>query len=94
VKRFIELVILVALLVPMAQAYEKLQGWCEQGGQVVTTSGNPSNTSVTKVQRTYPSCTVTVYDTGTLDLSTIYSDNIGTAKANPFTSSSIGAWFF
>lgn len=42
-----------------------------------------------------PSATVTVYDTGTLNLSTIYSDNLSTPKANPFTADATsGYWFF
>ena len=95
-KRFLETFLAIVLLagVPAAQAYQKLQGWCQRGGQVVTTTGNPSNTSTNKVQQSYPSCTVTVYDTGTLNLSTIYSDNAGTAKANPFTANSTGEWYF
>jgi len=32
--------------------------------------------------------------TSTLRLATIYSDNISTAKANPFVSASDGTWFF
>lgn len=77
-------------LAPSLQAMEKLQGWCEQGGQTVTTSGV---VSTTKVQRSYPSCTVTVYLSGTLTLATIYSDNVSTPKSNPFTSNSSGYWF-
>lgn len=58
---------------------------------MVVTSGL---NSTTKVQQSYPSCTVTVYATGTTNLSTIYSDNSSTPLANPFTSSSTGLWFF
>ena len=84
-------VLLIALTVLPLQAREKLQGWCQQGNQTVTTNGVASTT---KVQRSYPSCTVTVYNSGTLTLSTIYSDNVGTPKANPFTAASTGIWFF
>lgn len=42
-----------------------------------------------------PSASVTVYDTGTLNLSTIYADNLLTPKANPFTADATsGYWFF
>jgi len=42
-----------------------------------------------------PGCTVTVYAAGTVTLSTIFSDNISTPKANPFTAdASTGYWFF
>lgn len=74
-----------------AQTYGKAQGWCEQGNQAVVTN---SLSSTTRVQRSYPSCTVTVYDSGTLNLATIFSDSAGTAKANPFTAASDGRWFF
>ena len=70
-----------------AQSYEKIQLYCEKGGETVTTDGR---TSTTRVQRSYPSCTVTVYDGGTLTLASIASDSIGTPKANPFTADSDG----
>lgn len=34
--------------------------------------------------------TITVYDAGTLNLATIYSDEIGTPKSNPFSTDSKG----
>lgn len=40
------------------------------------------------------SCTITVYNAGTLTLSTIYSDAIGTPKANPFAAAANGTWRF
>src|SRR6266566_2326658 len=70
---------------------EKLQGYVMQGGHVVITSGV---NSTTKVQQSYPLSTVTVYDAGTLNLSTIFSDNSSTPKSNPFTSDSTGYFFF
>ena len=71
------------------QTYEKIQGYCEQGGQTVTTDGR---TSTTRVQRSYPSCTITVYETGTTTLATIASDSGGTPKSNPFTADTDGYW--
>jgi hypothetical protein len=87
----IRLFLIFILLSLPALAREKLQGWCQEGNKTVTTSGV---VSTTLVQRSYPSCTVTVYNSGTLTLSTIYSDNVGTPKANPFTASAGGIWFF
>lgn len=85
-------VIFAAILLPLTiSAMEKLQGFCEQGGYTVSTGGVASTT---KVQKSFPSCTVTVYNVGTLNLSTIYSDDSATAKANPFTAASTGYWFF
>jgi hypothetical protein len=74
-----------------AQTFERTAGWCEQGNQVVTTSGV---NSTTKVQRSYPSCTVTVYDQGTLNLATIYTDYGVTPKSNPFTANANGSYDF
>lgn len=70
---------------------EKLQGWVEQGGSSVVTNGA---TSTTIVQASFINATVTVYDAGTSNLSTIYSDNGVTPKANPFTASATGYFFF
>jgi hypothetical protein len=72
-----------------AQTYEKIQGFCEQGGQTVITDGR---TSTTKTQRSYPSCTITVYQTGTTTLASIASDSSGTPKSNPFTADTDGYW--
>jgi hypothetical protein len=135
------------------------QGWCEQGNHTITVLGYASSTA-TPVQRSYPSCTVTVYITGggvgtvntagtavtwvsgtlfnpngqwsgltitinavnytianvatttALTLTTgagvqaavsygvanapaaIYSDDSGTALANPFVADTTGHWFF
>lgn len=68
-------------------------GYCQQGNQTVTTG---SLTSTTKVQRSYPQCTVTVYLTGTGTLATLYSNNSvsPTPLANPFTANSNGTWQF
>lgn len=72
---------------------ERIAGWCQQGNQRVVTPG--SQNSTTLVQRSYPSCTVTVYLTGTLTLATIYSDNSGTSLGNPFTAQAgNGYWYF
>ena len=41
-----------------------------------------------------PNAGVAIYNAGTLTLSTIFSDTIGTVKPNPFTSDANGYWFF
>lgn len=41
-----------------------------------------------------PAATVTVYDVGTLDLATIYDDDTGTPKSNPFTADASGYFYF
>src|SRR5690349_1433453 len=67
------------------------QGYVQLGGQTVTTGGVASTT---KVQVSYPSATVTVYNHGTATLSTIYSDSISTPLANPFTATTSGYFQF
>jgi len=71
----------------------KLQGWCENGGVTVSIPGTQGS-GTQKFQRSYASCTVTVYLAGTTTIATIYSDDSGTAKANPFTAANSGQWFF
>lgn len=82
---------LLLLLAVPGWSMEKLQGWCQQGGQQVQTG---ANLSTTRVQRSYPSCTVSIYNSGTAVLATIYSDNMSTPKANPFSASATALWFF
>lgn len=73
----------------VAYANQKAQGNCEQGGNVVVTNGQ---SSTTKVQQSFPTCTVTVYLTGTTTPATIYSDNSSTPLSNPFTADVTGHW--
>jgi hypothetical protein len=86
-----KLALFLMLISLPAIARQKAQGYCEQGGKTVTVS---SATSVTTWQQSYPACTVTVYDAGTANLSTVFSDNLGTPKGNPFTADANGFWFF
>ena len=75
-----------------AVAQSPVTGFCEKGGQAVVTNGV---SSTTKVQRTYTGCTVSVFDAGSTNLSTIFSDALGTPKANPFTAdATTGYWNF
>ncbi|KKM62905.1 hypothetical protein LCGC14_1516960 [marine sediment metagenome] len=90
-KRLLAVVgLLVAIALP-AHGRERVSGWCEQGGNTVTVGGL---TSTEDVQESFASCTVTVYDVGTLDIASIFSDDSGTVKANPFTASITGFWFW
>lgn len=68
-----------------------LRGFVEQGGNTVVTDGR---TSSTFVQESFPSATVTIFNAGTAVLATIFSDSIGTPKANPFVADSDGEWDF
>ncbi len=81
----------VVCLCTSARADQRIYGFCQTGGQSVNTAGV---LSTTQVQASYPSCTVTVFNTGTAVLATIYSDNSRTPKANAFTAASDGSWFF
>lgn len=108
VRRLLWFVIACAFVCPaMAQTYQRTAGLCADGGQQPVTNGviasgivpigsiSPSFTNGTGVVGSYPGCTVTVYNTGTITLSSIFSDSIGTPKANPFTASLVdGYWFF
>jgi len=91
--RFLGVVLLLALSALPAMARQRLFGYCEQGGNRVLTSGA---TSKTRVQASFPGCTVTVFLAGTTTIANpIFSDNNGTVKANPFTAASTdGYWFF
>lgn len=76
--------LLLLALPPELEARERFFGYC------IT-----DNTSITKNQRVHnKSCTIRVFDAGTANLSTIFSDNTGTSKSNPFTAASTGFWFF
>lgn len=70
---------------------QKAQGYVEQGNLVITVGGV---SAAEKAQGSYPQATVNVYNAGTLVSATIYSDNSSTPKANPFTASTTGYFFF
>ncbi len=91
----VRVVLFALLLSPLScfgqSSLFRIQKFCELGGQTVTTQGLQS---VTKVQRSFPSCTVTVYLTGTTTVAAIYSDNLAspTPLANPFTANVDGSF--
>ncbi len=83
---------LLLLAVPaVAQNIAPVHGDCSQGNTAVLTQGLQSTN---RVMASYPACTVTVYDHGTTNLSTIYSDSSFTLLANPFTATALGNWIF
>lgn len=84
------LLLFLLLSIPAA-AMQPATGWCGQGGFVVVTGGV---NSTTKVMRSFPSCTITVYLAGTSTPATIYSDNSSTPLANPFAANISGQWTF
>lgn len=91
-------VLLLALAVPAlgwAQT-AALTGFCNLGGSQAAVSGlNSTNYQ----QGVIPSCTVTVYLTGTTTLATLYRDGNNTPLSNPFTANAVGSvapgqWIF
>lgn len=78
------LLTIVVLFCSSAFGRAKYFNYAQKGGKDVKTS----STTIYKLMETYPSCTITVYLTGTTTLAFIYSNNNGTIKTNPFTSDS------
>lgn len=68
----------------------KVSGIASKGGKIIRTSATTQHV----VMETFPSATVTVYQTGTLTLASIFSNEVGTPKANPFTANSDASWSF
>lgn len=90
-KRLALICLLLACTIASATSRQKLQGYCQNGGTHDLIGGL---LSAKYFMQNFPSCVIAVYDTGTTNLSTIYSDNSGTPLANPFTASSTGLWGF
>ena len=89
--RILWLLLVVCLWSGIAIARAKVQGIASTGGTVIVTVGL---NSTTKSITSFPSCTVTVFLAGTTTPASIFSDNVGTAKANPFTANSDASWSF
>jgi len=70
---------------------QKVQGWAEQGGSQVSTSGVPSTT---RVEKSFPGCIVSVYEAGTQTLASLFSDDGVTVKSNPFLADNNALWWF
>jgi len=85
--------LLALLLIPASATAQiaAITNYCVLGASQATTSGlNSSN----YMQGVIPSCTVTVYLTGTTNLATIYADSLSTPLTNPFIATSAGSFLF
>lgn len=85
--------LLFFLLIPACGAAQTaaLSGYCTLGSSQALVQGLPSSNYQLGV---IPSCTVTVYLTGTTTPATIYANGSGGALGNPFTAPSSGQWAF
>lgn len=83
-------IFLILFSIPAIAQNIKVAGIASKGGKIVRTSAQVQHTLV----ESYPSSTVTVYLTGTLTLASIFSDEAGTPKSNPFAANSDASWFF
>lgn len=100
------LLIIALFLCPLSSFGQNFSysNWCQLGGQGVVTQSLkskgtytlPSGSLIanTGVQASYPGCQVNVYDTGTLNHSTIFSNVGGGALGNPFTANSDASFLF
>ena len=77
--------------VPSLAQTGALSGYCILGAKQAITSGLNSSNYLLGV---IPSCTVTVYLTGTTTLATIYFSQGGSAYTGPFTANTDGSWLF
>jgi hypothetical protein len=79
-----------------ALARERISGFCEVGGRTVVAPQTAGQSPVTRsFQQSFPGCTVNVYVTGSGgSRAAIYSDNAGTALANPFTANLTTGYYF
>src|ERR1035437_3438924 len=90
-RRFVFLWALLLSAIAASAQTSTVNGFCTLGGTKAATQGMNSTNSL---QGIIPSCTITVYVTGTTTRATIYSDVLHTPLSNPFTASSKGAWLF
>jgi hypothetical protein len=91
-RRITALCFLLAALTAHGQTtFASYQNKCVIGGQVVMTQGM---SSTTKVEASYPGCTVSVYEAGTTTVATLYSTATGTPLSNPFTAANDGTFIF
>lgn len=75
---------------------QRLTGNCERGGQTIVAPpaiGQPA--TVLSVMRSYPTCSVSVFITGSGGMyAPIFSNNAGQALTNPFQADNFGGWGF
>jgi Helix-turn-helix domain len=89
-------VMLLCSLGARAQGTAAIGDHCYLGGTQAKTSGLSSTNYQLGI---VPSCTITVYRTGTQTKATIFADSSGTTLSNPFTANAInsvnpGGWIF
>jgi hypothetical protein len=92
-KRWVEWIAFLAIFAPVS-AYAQIaseSGDCVLGATQAATSGLKSSNYLEGI---IPSCTVTVYLTGTTTKAAIYSDGSGSYLSNPFTANTDGSWLF
>lgn len=88
----VALVLCLLYSTPAWATRQRLFGWCQQGGVATVVPGTPGS-GTQRFQQTFRGCTVNIYLVGTSTAATLYSDDAGTAQANPFTASSTtGFW--
>lgn len=91
-KRYLIGACLLVFTCTTASARARQFGYCEQGGQKVTTAGTRSSTLV---QASNPGCLVTVFQSDGITLASLFSDNSGTVLSNPFQADTLsGYWDF
>jgi hypothetical protein len=92
------LTLVLVCLASSAFAHQRYWGYAYQGGG--KGHSNTGDVTITpqvgnRIQQSFPNCTITVYQTGTLTLSTIYTTAAATiAKANPLTADNSGFFYF
>lgn len=86
---FCLLLLIFSFSIIYAQTRAKFSGTASKGGRIVRTSP----TVQYKLMETYPACTITVKLAGSSTLASLFLDETGTPKSNPFTSNSVDARF-
>lgn len=89
-KVFLSLIFLLLVAIPTIAQNTKVNGTASKGGKIIRTSATVQHI----VMETYPNSTVTVYNTGTLTLASIFTNETGTPKSNPFTAGSDASYSF
>jgi hypothetical protein len=90
-------IVLMTAPATFAAGMQPANGWCMQGNQgIYAPSAAGAASTQRQMQRSYPNCTVKIFDAGTSNLSTIFSNNNNppTALGNPFQATSNGFWQF
>jgi len=84
IKKLLSCFVLILFLSIGISARAKYSEYVEVGGKSVKTS----TLTTYLLMETFPNSTITIYEAGTITLATIYSNNIGTVKSNPFNADS------